>query len=29
LFENTGLFDVLMPDLVLQGLKLAAAMNAV
>jgi len=28
LFENTGMFDVLMPDLVLQGLKLAAAMNA-
>jgi type III pantothenate kinase len=28
LFEDTGLFDVLIPDLVLQGLKLAAAMNA-
>jgi type III pantothenate kinase len=28
LFENSGLFDVFIPDLVLQGLKLAAAMNA-
>ncbi|MGH8034091.1 MAG: hypothetical protein ACREO9_02615, partial [Lysobacterales bacterium] len=27
LFENTGLFDISLPDLVLQGLRLAEEMN--